>query len=269
MTNMLTDSARTENHSFSLFGKKSRDINVAIRSDYCGCIELDASKVSISDPLRLFSRKPGELRFEMGRTGHTYIMPSGTEVYVSPEDINAYNMESYKYSANSKGNDPADTFDIKDYEQGDSYKAIHWKLSSKTGNLMVREFGLPIENNLLLLVDKNIENMSPEAADRLAEYVTSLSSSLLAKEVNHTIGWYNVTDNDFETAAVFSTQSMWDAIRQFISSPFRKDRMSSIDRYIESETDKQFSGYIYVSDNREDIDRLMSYGQVEIFRPEK
>lgn len=267
-TNLLTDQVENKIHSFSLFNRKEKNIETGYIPSYCGCIRLDAYDITVSDPLKIFTRKMSDVRYISGNSGHTYCMPSVSEAFVSQSEINIYDMESYKYSSTLKGNDPSETFDLKTYENGDSFKSIHWKLSSKTGELTVREFGLPVENNLLLLVDKNMGGLAPEKADRIANYVASLSSALINSEVNHTIGWYDFIDKKFEFAEVYGMESMWNAVMKFISSPFRKDEMSSIDRYIGSENEKQFSAYIYVSENTDDIDRLMTYGQVEIFNPE-
>ena len=43
--------------------------------------------------------------------------------------------------------------DIRSYQQGDAMKKIHWKLSMRKGELMVRKFDEPILQDVLLLMD--------------------------------------------------------------------------------------------------------------------
>ena len=40
---------------------------------------------------------------------------------------------------NRKGNDPSEIFDIREYVPGDDIRSIHWKLSSKTDTLILKE----------------------------------------------------------------------------------------------------------------------------------
>ena len=40
-------------------------------------------------------------------------------------------MESFKYSKDRPGDDPGETYDIREYRSGDSIRQIHWKLSGK------------------------------------------------------------------------------------------------------------------------------------------
>lgn len=53
--------------------------------------------------------------------------------------------DGQEYSTQRAGNDPSETFQIRAYVPGDPIRQIHWKLSQKTGQLLVRELGLPVE----------------------------------------------------------------------------------------------------------------------------
>ena len=51
-------------------------------------------------------------------------------------------------------------------------KAIHWKLSGKLDDLIVREPGLPIDNSLMMILDKRLPadgSVSAELIDRTTE----------------------------------------------------------------------------------------------------
>lgn len=37
------------------------------------------------------------------------------------------------------GDDPGETYDIREYRSGDSIRQIHWKLSGKLDDIMIRE----------------------------------------------------------------------------------------------------------------------------------
>lgn len=121
-----------------------------MKPEFCGCVKITCEKIEISDFFRLFVRSHS-VRGEMV----CYIFPEMTDIPFEEEKWNRYDAESYKYSSVQRGDDPSETFGIREYREGDYLKAIHWKLSGKAGELMVRELGLPIENSLIILMDKS------------------------------------------------------------------------------------------------------------------
>lgn len=51
---------------------------------------------------------------------------------------------------NRKGSDASEMFDIRDYVPGDDIRTIHWKLSGKTDELIVRQASAPSHYNIAL-----------------------------------------------------------------------------------------------------------------------
>lgn len=54
---------------------------------------------------------------------------------------------------NRKGNDLSEIFDIREYVPGDDIRSIHWKLSSKTDTLILKEASDPSHYNVVILPD--------------------------------------------------------------------------------------------------------------------
>ena len=73
------------------------------------------------------------------------------------------NIELY---INRKGSSHDDIRQIREYQTGDSYRHIHWNLSSRTGDLLIKEFCGQVDREILVLLDtlpddiNNIERMS-------------------------------------------------------------------------------------------------------------
>ena len=97
--------------------------------------------------------------------------------------------DSEQYSQTKPGSDPSETFAIREYQPGDPIRQIHWKLSQKSDHLMMRELGLPVVNQTLL-VFRNVllpgERVSPETADAMAEVFLSVSRALVTDGCVHT-----------------------------------------------------------------------------------
>ena len=161
MTNLLTDEKDEAIYHLSIGRKKTDAVDFAVTEKRCGCVTIDVDAVRVSDPLGIINIKPKTLEIEDAK-GHIYYMPKAAETLIPAESFASYDMESYKYSPLKSGNDPSEIFDIREYEQNDSMKAIHWKLTGKMDTPMVKEFGLPVENKLMVIVDKAKANATAE-----------------------------------------------------------------------------------------------------------
>ena len=107
---------------------------------HSGRVDIKVAGIQVLDPFGLFARA---VPYEAGAS--VLVMPDLRPVGASPND--AALSDSQGYSLQRAGNDPSETFRIREYVPGDPIRQIHWKLSQKTGQLLVRELGLPIEDN--------------------------------------------------------------------------------------------------------------------------
>ena len=267
--NLLTDERDEFDQFLSIGRKKDAVAGFLMKEDRCGCIHIHLEDVRVSDPLGLLNVKPRSLEIAEDGNGRIYFLPKATQSQIPPENLSSYDMESYQYSRLKSGNDPSEIFDIREYQTNDNIKAIHWKLTSKMDELMIKEFGLPIENKVMIIVDKSIagKERKEERVEQATDFVSSLSFTLMQNIVNHTIGWYNYRNKEFQTFRVEDESSFWDAVRELISSPYREDAESAISRFIESDSNREFSSYIYVSEDDRDMERLMNYGAVSQYKP--
>jgi len=269
--NLLTDERDVFNHFLSIGRKKDAVADFMIKETRCGCIHIHVDDVCVSDPLGLLNVKPKSLEIENDGNGWIYFLPQAAQSHIPPENLSSYDMESYKYSRLKGGSDPSEIFDIREYQQNDSIKAIHWKLTSKMDELMIKEFGLPVENKVMIVVDKSIEGKEniEDRIEQSTDFISSLSFTLMQHTINHTIGWYNYLKGEFQTFRVDDESSFWTAVRELISCPYKEDDESAVSHFIESDSNRDFSSYIYVSDDGRDIERLMNYGAVSLYKPEE
>ena len=148
---------------------------------HSGSVRLSCTHVRELDCFGLFSRK----RICAAQVEITF-PPQTFPVSVCLDQAAEVLLDSAVYSAQKAGNDPGETFRIREYVPGDPIRQIHWKLSEKMGTLMVREFGLPAMNRLLLVFLPE-ESLSPEQLDAMLDTMVSVSSELLQQELPHTL----------------------------------------------------------------------------------
>lgn len=101
----------------------------------------------------------------------------------------------------------SETHEIREYRPGDSLKSVHWKLSAKTGELMVREPQEPIWKSAMLTF------ALPEArdeADVLLGELLWMSQNLLEAGAGHSICWHDGTA--VRTMPVTGKNELWNAI---------------------------------------------------------
>lgn len=133
-----------------------RDFVIPADTSHCGKFEYTLKSIRYYDFLGLFffPRKLNK-RFELS------VMPIST----APEDmprLDAYRTKSYKKSKSPY----SEIYDIREYREGDSMKNIHWKMTAKKDDLMVRE---PLDENLqnarLVLVLVNDRDLMDKKLD--------------------------------------------------------------------------------------------------------
>ena len=129
----------------------------------CGAMELHVNKLIIYDPLRLFRRT-----LKLNLADRILIapepelsLPENWEPNLQMDD------DAVEYSKEKPGDDPSEIFDLHEYRAGDSVSRIHWKLSSKLDQLMVKDYSLPLTSAYLLVCDYRHTASQPESALRL------------------------------------------------------------------------------------------------------
>lgn len=265
--NKLTEECIFIKKQISFLAKSEKTLRFALESEFSGGIEISLYKIEVFDPFRLFVHVE-----KQDICAISYIFPSIAKIDVGEEILEQYDMESYNYSLSQKGDDSSEIFGIRSYIPGDSMKLIHWKLSGKLGEIMVRESSLPVENNLMILMDKRVkkgEKIAIETIDKMTELFLSLSHAILKQGVPHTIGWYNYERSLFEAYQISSVDHIYSFLQELLCSPVRENMLSSVDQFIESDHKKNYALYLYVTEDDEaekDAEKLRIYGNVKIYR---
>lgn len=114
----------------------------------CGEIRFHCEQIRVRDVLRLFSLK-GTAFPELS----TVCYPVRMEVQAQASRSLTGISREEGFVLNRKGNDPSEMFDIREYVPGDDIRSIHWKLSSKTEELILRQPSEPSHYDVAILPD--------------------------------------------------------------------------------------------------------------------
>ncbi len=234
-----------------------------VSSDHPGAILMEVDSMMVAGFLHWF---PMKVKASV-KSDYYHVMPFTEKREVNIDNGNIYDMESFKYALNKRGDDPGETFGIREYRPGDKVKAIHWKLSAKMRGIVIRELGLPIENKVLLIldpVDVAERNKIAEAVNALEIYA-STAYSLVEANIDFAMGWYDSNDDYFHERSVMSKDDILRTI---------KDTMETInvgkfeDNYmIPDMVISDYSHFIIVTSELKDIERLTLNGTVTQYNP--
>ena len=82
---------------------------------------------------------------------------------------------------NLRGADRTELTEIKEYQIGDGLRDIHWKLSSKTSELMVKDYALPIHDRDYIVIDLFERNKKENKEDEMFDLLYGLINAMTAR----------------------------------------------------------------------------------------
>lgn len=178
-------------------------IGTALPTAHCAVLTCQIKKAKICDYLGLFS-----FPLRLPEPQSVAIRPIALPMKQIPE------LERYLSCAwrPKRGGGFAENHELRLYRPGDSVQQIHWKLSAKTGKLILREPMEPEQGRVLLRLDLM---GTKEELNRKLGRLLWLGSALLDKKIRYEIQC--LTGDGFESWAVSGTDSLQDAIDAILS----------------------------------------------------
>lgn len=130
-------------------GHSEATMTVHLESDFCGILSVKLEHWKVSSFLRIFSlTKKGNQTLEIP------IFPNLFNVdFEISSKIRDFIGESDLFSKEKPGDDPSEVFDIREFRQGDRLQRVHWKLTARTDDYMVKEYSRPIGYPVVLFLN--------------------------------------------------------------------------------------------------------------------
>ena len=232
--NYLTGERKKVPVEFAVFSRGKSSTDFQIESQYCGNLRFRIEEVSVADPFYLFTRK---------RKGKAVkdllILPGVIEPAIQLSSREAYDMESFSYSSAKKGDDSSETFEIREYQTSDSMRQIHWKLTQKLGEFMVREKSYPIQNTILVLLETGFpgkEKREPAVMDALAEVGTGILHRFYGQGLSFEVGVYDHKEQKLHRKRIENSEDIWEMTAVFVKAQRKQTEETVIRHYLEQET---------------------------------
>ena len=154
-----------------------------IKSDHCGDVEIILENIKCMDYFELYY-----VRKSIKKGEKIYILPQiGAVEDISINTKTNVDIDGEKFSEVKPGDDPSQVFDFREYHPGDKLHSIHWKLSARRGNYMVKDYSLPLNGNYCILMDLGckIDSNRCNIIDAITETAFTITLRLQEEGINH------------------------------------------------------------------------------------
>lgn len=226
-------------------GRNSQSIEFKLNSKFCGMLNICCSDITFYDPLRIFRFKVPCNDFR-----EIPILPEGHEIGGQVCFTDRTNDESSIFSEHKPGDDPSEIFDLRGYNPGDKLNRIHWKLSSKKDEFIVKDYSLPVDIPCTVFLDLTYDNKSEYAMpvyDTLVETLISMSTFLLENERCHNVVFFNAKKRCFTEMSVNDMDSLAEAAQMLITSASHHIPCQSPAVWFADNGNLSLSSFIFIS----------------------
>lgn len=196
----------------------------------CGNMTIEVKELILYDTLGIFT-----LKKKVGVKQKIGILP---ECHVIPLEVTRRTREfiadAEEYSDRERGDDSSEIYQIREYREKDSIHDIHWKLSAKADELLVKEHGKPLGPVILMWIDmeeKVVRRKKRQGKMRTAalalEAVASLSLSLLEERCVHLVAWYEVENQRIVKKRISKEEHVYELLhRLLLTEPYKKNNQA-------------------------------------------
>lgn len=236
-----------QNRMFNIFqtrrllldlGDKKSEYEIPVSKEQCGEIIVRCREAYVYDLLGLF-KVPITTFGEMT----TVIYPQKVQMHVEmSKDIYGRPREEGQIQ-NRRGNDPSEMFDIREYVPGDDIRAVHWKLSSKTDTLILREASDPSHYNLVVLIDLGLEQENEPVPSASLNAAIAYGSGIMEKLVKQRVAFCVVIPTK-TGLRVYEIREEWD-LHQFCAIwygiPMQKNAGTGFQLFLRERMEQKFT----------------------------
>ncbi|MBR6626474.1 MAG: DUF58 domain-containing protein [Lachnospiraceae bacterium] len=175
-----------------------------------GTYEITMKKIRIYDRLGLFY-----LTKKMNGRAQVTVLPDLFPVNIRLTDaVRSYIGDAEIYDSIKSGDDAGEILQLRPFRDGDKLKNIHWKLSAKADELIVKENSLPKACSTVLLLDSRAPlsrnyGRKRTRGDGFIKAAAGISFSMMDKEIPHFVAWYSRSKQDVVRVRVDNEESFY------------------------------------------------------------
>lgn len=177
----------------------------ALPTEHCCALQIVPKRIFCCDILGLFRR-----RLRRAAPVTVFVLPQPKK-HAPPAGLEQYLSTAWRPKP---GGGYSEQHELREYQPGDNLNQIHWKLSAKTGDLIIREPMEPIRSKILLTLD--LAGLPQELDEKLGRLLW-LGQYMLEQEISFEILAH--TGNGRWGCAVSSHRELIRGLEELLSMP--------------------------------------------------
>lgn len=198
-------------------------------SSHCGILEITLPDgIVVKDFLGLFSK-----RLKVQAKERLVVMPEEytAQVFIA-EDTRAYLAESEDYHPSKAGDDPSEIFQVREYHDGDRLQSIHWKMSARCDDWMVREYSLPVHTAVIYFLDSFAADAEFDP-DVWMEAALAISRGMLEQSCDHYAVWYDYVNEDIKRLEIRDEEDIYRLVGELFGAGLNQKELALEELYRE------------------------------------
>lgn len=187
---------------------------------------------------------------QVRRMGRIQVMPTMHDVPVRLTlAVKNFYGEADVYDEHTPGHDNSELFQVREYQKGDRLQNVHWKMSAKQDEIMVKEHSFPKACPIILFLDYHVNKKAKKNTLAYIEAVTSISFSLIDAGCPHYVVWYDLDEMDIKRVRVDNEESLFYFIELLMKVKFETSKEAIIDRYKEKYRHEPYVWTLSIDEN--------------------
>lgn len=185
--NLLTGALTTYPVSLAPAASRPAEFNLELDSSICGARVIALDTARLVDEMGFTSLALDGVSYRETFT----VYPQVVDIQVDPRQSASASLEGVSYDPHRSGQDPSEVFDLRSYREGDSVRSIHWKLSTRFDDVLVREASRPQDHAIAILFGifaRDFEESErPQVLSTALGLTASVSLSLMRLGYHHVV----------------------------------------------------------------------------------
>lgn len=257
--NVMIDEQYAQEINLSLKGKSQTSLPLHLQSEAVGKIRMWITDVSVFDFFGNFN-----LKRQWYEQSEFYILPIPYPISISKADIASSLNDLLLDNGIKKGIDTYDILGFKEYEMGDNIRQIHWKLSSKIDDFIVKEMREPIEISQFILLEPALKEKDTQEINQMVEAFYSLSKTLLNHAQVHSVGWYDGETNSLHVKEIQSLDQLNVSLREILGVRFQHSDAVGLEAFIQSAYYLETSHLFYIKSQQIETEQMNQLHHMEV-----
>ncbi len=239
--------------------KRGKRIALQVGDAFCGRLTVRLVSIRLYD---CFGLIPVDCKADMEES--LTVQPDTFEQQVSLATHSGSADDSELYSELRPGPDLTETFQIREYVEGDSMRQIHWKLSGKLDRMIVRDPSLPVIRSILIFWERTGDSGDIQRIDAQAEAVLTLCKTLLDQSMQFTVGWNDTTEQRCVLQSVRELDELIGLTPRLLTTRGQKDGLTGAELLLQALGDREYSHVVYIGEDCRGSELLTRMGYVTV-----